>query len=131
MRQWHRHYLCGSFSKTKGSEYAVSDYIYWIWLSLAGGSANPDYALLLEHFKDAKSIFDADISEYSKVEGLNKKFASRLCEKDLEPAREIYEFCESRSVRLLHCSEPDYPVKLKWIYAYPVLSAAPFPLFTS
>ena len=99
----------------------MSDYIYWIWLSLAGGSANPDYALLLEHFKDAKSIFDADISEYSKVEGLNKKFASRLCEKNLGPAREIYEFCESRSVRLLHCSEPDYPVKLKWIYAYPVL----------
>ncbi len=99
----------------------MSDYIYWIWLSLAGGASNPDYALLLEHFGDAESIYGADLSEYSKVEGLNKKFAERLTAKDLDNAKEIYEFCESRSVRLLHCMEPDYPVKLKWIYAYPVL----------
>lgn len=99
----------------------MSDYIYWIWLSLAGGAANPDYALLLEHFGDAKSIYEADLSEYSRVEGLNKKFAERLTAKSLDDAIQIYEFCEDRSVRLLHCMESDYPVKLKWIYAYPVL----------
>lgn len=99
----------------------MSDYIYWLWLSLAGGSANPDYALLLEHFKDARRIYEAGIEDYSKVDGLNKKFAAALTNKNLDRAREIYEFCKSRSVRLLHCCEPDYPVKLKWIYAYPVL----------
>ena len=99
----------------------MSDYTYWIWLSLAGGASNPDYALLLEHFGNAKSIYDADLSEYSRVDGLNKRFAERLTDKSLDGAREIYEFCESRSVRLLHCCEADYPVKLKWIYAYPVL----------
>ena len=99
----------------------MNDYVYWIWLSLRGGVANPDYALLLEHFKDAKSVYVADMPEYSKIEGLNKRFASQLCKKELDEATEIYEFCKSRSVRLLHCAEHDYPVKLKWIYAYPVL----------
>lgn len=99
----------------------MSNYIHWIWLSLAGGVANPDYALLLEHFKDAKGVYEANLSEYSKVEGLNKNFAEKLMDKNLDKAKEICEFCESRSVRLLNCTEPDYPVKLKWIYAYPVL----------
>lgn len=99
----------------------MDDYIYWLWLSLTGGAANKNYALLLENFKDAREIYEAGLSDYEKVEGLEKKFAQKLCNKDLSKAQEIYEFCITHSVRLLHCLESDYPVKLKWIYSYPVL----------
>lgn len=104
-----------------GMEIVVEDYIYWLWLSLAGGAANNAYSLLLEHFGDAESIYKAGKDEYSQVDGLRFDLARKLCNKDLSRAREIYDFCKSHSVRLLHCMEPDYPIKLKWIYAYPVL----------
>lgn len=100
---------------------ALDDYIYWLWLSLAGGPANAGYSLLLEHFKDIKSVYSADLDAYSQVEGLEKRLAASLMNKDLTRASEIFEFCRTHSVRLLNCMEPDYPVKLKWIYAYPVL----------
>ncbi len=99
----------------------MNDYIYWIWLSLAGGTGNSDYSLLLEYFEDAQSIYEAGIEEYSRVEGLSKAFAKELCKKGLDEAKEILDFCEKHSVRLLHCNEPAYPTKLKWIYDYPVL----------
>ncbi len=99
----------------------VDDYIYWLWLSLTGGVANKNYALLLEYFKDAKEIYKAGLDDYAKIDGLERKFAKKLCDKDLSQAKEVYDFCKQHSVRLLHCQEPDYPVKLKWIYAYPVL----------
>ena len=99
----------------------LDDYIYWLWLSLAGGAANNGYSLLLEHFRDAKEVYEANIDEYSKVDGLEKKFALKLQDKDLTQAKEIFDFCRAHSVRLLHCMEPDYPIKLKWTYAYPVL----------
>ena len=99
----------------------MDGYIYWLWLSLAGGVANNGYSLLLEHFADAKAVYDADIEDYARVDGLDKRFASRLTDKDLTQAGEILDFCCSRSVRLLHCMEPDYPIKLKWTYAYPLL----------
>lgn len=99
----------------------LDDYIYWLWLSLAGGAANNGYSLLLEHFRDAKAIYEANIDEYSEVDGLEKKFALKLEDKDLTHAKEIFDFCRAHSVRLLHCMEPDYPIKLKWTYAYPVL----------
>jgi DNA processing protein len=104
-----------------GMEIVVENYIYWLWLSLAGGAANNAYSVLLEHFGDAESIYKAGKDEYSRVEGLRFDLAKKLCNKDLRRAREIYDFCKSHSVRLLHCMEPEYPVKLKWIYAYPVL----------
>lgn len=100
---------------------ALDDYIYWLWLSLVGGPANAGYSLLLEHFKDIKSVYFADLDAYSQVDGLEKRLAASLMNKDLTRASEIFEFCRSHSVRLLHCMEPDYPIKLKWIYAYPVL----------
>jgi len=99
----------------------VDDYIYWLWLSLTGGVANNNYAILLEHFKDAKEIYEAELDEYEKIDGLECKLAKKLCNKDVSEAEEIYDFCTAHNVRLLHCLEPDYPVKLKWIYAYPVL----------
>lgn len=97
------------------------EYIYWIWLSLAGGCANPDYGLLLSHFKNARAVYEADSAKYRDVEGLKIATARKLADKDLKQARDIFEFCKSHSVRLLHCMESDYPIKLKWIYAYPVL----------
>ena len=99
----------------------LDDYIYWLWLSLNGGVANNGYSLLLEHFKDARAVYEAGLDDYARVDGLEKRFASKLTNKDLSQAREIYDFCQTHSVRLLHCMEPEYPVKLKWTYAYPVL----------
>lgn len=99
----------------------LDDYIYWLWLSLAGGVNNNNYSLLLEHFKSAENVYNANLDDYSKVDGLDCKFAKKLTDKDLARAKEIYDFCTEHSVRLLHCMEPDYPIKLKWIYAYPVL----------
>ncbi|MBQ7821581.1 MAG: DNA-processing protein DprA [Clostridia bacterium] len=99
----------------------MDDYIYWLWLSLAGGVANNGYSLLLEHFGDARAVYEAELDDYARVDGLEKRLASRLMNKDLSRAEEIFDFCRSRSVRLLHCMEPDYPIKLKWTYAYPVL----------
>ena len=67
----------------------LDDYIYWLWLSLAGGVANNGYSLLLEHFKDAKAVYEAGIDDYACVDGLEKHFDSKLPNKDLSQAKEI------------------------------------------
>lgn len=99
----------------------VDDHIYWIWLSLLGEAANKNYSILLEHFGNAESIYKAGINEYECVNGLSREFAHRLTDKDLCAAREIYDFCNRHSVRLLSYNDPDYPIKLKWIYSCPIL----------
>ncbi len=112
----------GAFQdKTKVTVCIVEDYIYWLWLSLAGGVNNNKYSLLLERFGDAEGVYRATMNEYKCIEGLDRDFAVRLTDKELAHAREILDFCKNHSVRLLHCLEPDYPVKLKWIYACPLL----------
>ena len=99
----------------------MDELVYAIWLSLScspGGSTFPN---LLSKFSTPKEIFDAELSDISKVVGYRNSDRAALSEKSLDRAIEIYEFCKKHGVGVVSYFDSDYPAILKDISSPPVL----------
>ena len=99
----------------------MNDFVYWIWLSLSCTPDSPTFPKLIAHFGDAKSVYDADLKEISRVIGFRTSDRSLLNDKDLSKAESIYDFCIRKGVGLTHYNAEDYPKPLKSIPTPPVV----------
>ena len=99
----------------------MDELIYWIWLSLACSPSGSTFGSLKENYSTAKEIFDADPEELYKLVGYRNSDRSRLADKNLDKATEIYEFCRKYKVGLLAYSDERYPKSLRAISSPPVL----------
>ena len=99
----------------------MSELIYWIWLSLAVTPDTTTFKRLIEAFPDAKAIYDAEIHEISKHIGSRTSDRSRLAEKDLSRATEIFNYCVKYDIGLLPYSDERFPVSLREIKTPPAL----------
>lgn len=99
----------------------MDELVYWIWLSLACTPDSATFPKLLEKYSDARSIYLADSDELIRCIGRRATDREKLINKDLEPAKKIYDFCMKRKVGLLpYCSER-YPESLRRINTPPPL----------
>ena len=99
----------------------MNDMIYWIWLSLACTPSGSTFGKLIKEFDSAREIYSADARRISSVIGFRNSDRSRLEDKSLDKAEEIYNFCQKHKVGLLpYCSER-YPELLRSIDNPPVL----------
>ena len=99
----------------------MNDFVYWIWLSLSCTPDSPTFPKLIAHFGDAKSVYDADLKEISRVIGFRTSDRSLLNDKDLSKAESIYDFCIRKGGGLTHYNAEDYPKPLKSIPTPPVV----------
>ena len=99
----------------------MDNLVYWIWLSLSCTVGTGTFPKLLEKFRDAKEVYDAD--EYSIIKCLGPKLSDRayLVNKDLEKAEEIYAFCKKFNVGIVTYGDDRYPEALRKIQIPPVL----------
>lgn len=94
--------------------------VYWIWLSLACTPGTATFPRLIEKYKDAKSIHDADIKDIIKCLDPRSSDRNRLSNKDLDQAREIFEFCKSKNIGMVSYGDIQYPKNLRDIQSPPV-----------
>ncbi len=95
--------------------------IYWIWLSLACTPGTATFPRIIEKFGNAKAVYDADIRDIVKCIDPRSSDRTRLSNKSLERATEIFEFCSSKKVGILTYEDDKYPKSLKAIKSPPVL----------
>ena len=71
----------------------MNDKVYWIWLSLACTPGTATFPRLIEQYKNAKEIYDADIKDIVKYIDPRSSDRTRLSNKSLDRASEIFEIC--------------------------------------
>ncbi len=99
----------------------MDDIIYWIWLSLCCTPGSATFPKLLERFKNAKAVYDAEYSEIVVCVGRTAVERVAFESKDLSMAEKIYSFCKKHNVGLLAYSDEKYPDSLRKIKSPPIL----------
>lgn len=99
----------------------MNELVYWIWLSLACTPGSPTFHSLLDSFDDAEEIYNATESEIRRAVGFKVSDCTALCNKELERAEKIYEFCTTKQVGILTYNDERYPEQLRLIPTPPVL----------
>ena len=94
---------------------------YWVWLSSVTNASLKARALLAEHYGDAERAFLAPPGDYAKLPGLSAAEAALFEARDLRRADEILEACRLEGIRILSMQDADYPLRLRSIYAPPVV----------
>ena len=93
---------------------------YWLWLSSCAVSPRAK-AALLDRFGDAEGAFLAPAGAFSRLEGVSGQEAETLEKRDLRGAGEIAEACRRQGLRILTLQDAAYPVRLRNIFAPPVV----------
>ncbi len=99
----------------------MDERVYWIWLSLSVTKGSPTFSKLLTKFNSAFEIYNADNASIASVIGSRCNDYEALCNKSLEKASSILQFCIDKNVGLLTYSDKLYPTRLKEIKNPPVL----------
>ena len=93
----------------------------WLWLSSLTEVSLNAKAALLEVFGSAEEALCAPPGAFSGIEGISKREAEKLEQRDLTAASAIPEACEKAGVRILTLEDAGYPQRLKEIFAPPVV----------
>lgn len=94
---------------------------YWVWLSRREGVGNQTRLALLERFCTPEDVYYADEGELLLTEGITRREAEALKDKDLTGADKILADCERLGLQLLTLHDAAYPVRLRSIYDPPCL----------
>lgn len=100
---------------------STQDIKYYIWITNLFGVGPEKARKLLEHFKGAKNVYEADRNEYLSVEGITQSDAQKLSDKSLDLSNHIIETCEKDKIQIITIDDAKYPEKLKNIWAPPIV----------
>lgn len=95
--------------------------VYWIWLSLACTPGTATFPRLIDKFGNAKDVYDANIKDITRCIDPRSSDRTRLADKSLERATEIFEFCNKKAIGMLVYDDEEYPSALKKIKSPPVM----------
>ena len=95
--------------------------VYWIWLSLSCSPGTATFPRLIEKFGNAKAVYEADIKDIIKCIDPRSSDRTKLSNKSLDRAYEIFEFCNSKKVGILTYDDERYSKNLKKIPSPPVV----------
>ena len=93
----------------------------WLWLSSLTQVSLNAKAALLEVFGNAEEALHAPPGAIYGIEGISEREAEKLEERDLTAASAIPEACAKAGARILTMEDPEYPRRLKEIFAPPVV----------
>lgn len=95
--------------------------VYWIWLSLACTPGTATFPRLIDKFGNAKNVYDANIKDITRCIDPRSSDRTRLSDKSLDRATEIFEFCNKKAIGMLVYDDEEYPSALKKIKSPPVM----------
>ena len=92
--------------------------LFSVWLSLCAGIANAEFAPLVDRFGSAYALFCAQESDIETLD-ISENFKGRLCDKRLDEAYAVVEYCQKHGVGILSYTDPAYPSTLRAIKTPP------------
>lgn len=95
--------------------------LYWLWLSSLTELNLNSVAALLEAFETPEAAFLSPAGAIRAVEGIRRADAEILERRDLTLARRIPEACAKTGAKIITMDDPEYPRRLKEIFAPPVV----------
>lgn len=99
----------------------MNELVYWIWLSLACTVDTTTFRDLMKVFDSALDVYNATDKEIRNAVNPKVSDCSALYIKNLDKAKEIYEFCRDKNVGILTYNDIRFPLALKLISTPPVL----------
>ena len=93
--------------------------VYWLWLASMTEASLNSKAALIEAYGTAENAFLAEPGEFFHVDGISQRDAELFEQRDLSAADRIPELCRKENIRILTMDDPEYPQRLKNIYAPP------------
>ena len=95
--------------------------LYWLWLSSLTEVSLNAKATVLEVFGTPERAFFSPKGSFERIEGISHRDAACLEERNLTEAEAIPALCEAQDIRFLTFDDPEYPQRLKEIYAPPAV----------
>ena len=93
--------------------------IYWLWLSSLTEVSLNAKAALLQVFGSPENAFHSPKDAFAGIDGITRRDAALLEQRDLSAAENIPALCEAKGVRILTPDDTEYPERLKEIFAPP------------
>lgn len=93
--------------------------IYWLWLSSLTEVSLNAKAALLEVFGSPEAAFLAPKGAFAGIDGISRRDAAALEERDLTAAESIPGACREQNIKIITFDSREYPQRLKEIYAPP------------
>ncbi|MBQ8623649.1 MAG: DNA-processing protein DprA [Oscillospiraceae bacterium] len=94
-----------------------SELIYWVWLTIAFGPANPRKWNLLSHYNSVKSAYEKIMSgDLSFVMPQDK---DKVTSATLSQAEKLISYCEEKGINIYSFDDELYPDRLREIYNPP------------
>ena len=92
----------------------------WLALKMIPNLGNITYKRLLDRFGDPDTVFEAELGDLVKVDGLRVETAKRIINRawEGEPEEELSAL-QKGGIRLITMEDPSYPVDLREIYDPP------------
>ncbi len=93
---------------------------YYVWLANAFGYGSENAAKLVNEYKTAKGVYDADFDEVISKFSLTYTEYKGLCNKSLKKSEMIVEQCKQNGIEILCINDNDYPEQLRNINNPPI-----------
>ena len=94
---------------------------FWLWLTLTGHPATMRNITILSHFKTPENVFTAKRKDYEKVEGLRLNDIDVFCNKSLDEANRVLDYCANNDIRIINIFDKEFPSRLKFISPAPLV----------
>lgn len=95
--------------------------VYYIWLSLRCGAGSEAPSFLLSRFGTPKAVYEADEKALERVIPGRHGMVAALCDKNIETAQKVYDYCLRANVGIITLESPLYPERLRSIHAKPIV----------
>ena len=111
-----------------------NDVIYWIWLAEQCGYGSKYFTKLYSLYRDPEEVYNLENDEVMQLDRrFSYNFKDRLCRRDLEKARAIYDYCKKYGIEVISFADERYPERLRLLEDPPVVlySLGKFPDFNN
>lgn len=95
--------------------------VYYIWLAQCFGAGSPHPITLLDTFGSAEAVYNGVEAEYISAGIPEGKGLKSLCDKRLDEANGILDFCRRKNVYVLTMESGDYPQSFRLLQNPPVV----------
>lgn len=99
----------------------MEEVFYWLWLSRVFPYGSEKPRKLLELFETPERIQKALPEELEQIGFLTPQDRRAIQQTRLERAEAIWKECQRLGIQILHSGSPDYPQRLRQLYAPPVV----------
>ena len=98
------------------------DIVYWIWLAEQCGYGSKYFTKLYSLYRDPLEVYNLQNDEVMQLgRRFPDRFKDRLCRRDLQKARAIYEYCKRSGIDVIPFGDERYPERLRLIEDPPVV----------